>query len=243
LSEGSHAPASRPVKPAYLIGGGVLALVVIVGLLILLTGGSASPIIGGSKSETPTPGFQFKALKLHAITTGPVTTQNPDAHPDTQKASTAAGPAAADAKAVMHAYYTDAFLAPDNWTQGSYDSAFDGFSPQATNQAQQHLPVLTAGTAAGDTFSSIKPTKATIKTRVLLDGLYRPYSVACTIYFEAAAANKTGGGKVDLVSQGQFILQKVGNAWKVTSFSVRRADQGVPAPSGSASPSASGSPS
>jgi hypothetical protein len=241
LSEGSHAPASRPIKPAYLIGGGLLALGAIVGILILLTGGSKSPIISGNSPEPNAPGFQFKTLKLHAITTGPVTTQNPQAHPDAAKASTAAGPAATSAKAVLHSYYTDAFLLPSNWTQGSYDSAFDSFSDQAKTQAQQHLAVLTAGTSAGDSYATIKPTKATIKTRVLLDGVYRPYSVACTIYFEAAAVNKTGGGKVYLVSQGQFILEKVGAGWKITSFSVSRADQGSGPASASASASASGS--
>lgn len=219
----------------------MLALGAIVAILILLTGGSKSPLIPGQSPDAKTPGFQFKTLKLHAITTGPVTTQDPGAHPDAQKASTAADPAATSAKAVLHAYYTDAFLLPANWTQGSYDSAFDSFSDQAKTQAEQHLAVFTAGTSAGDSYATIKPTKATIKTRVLLDALYRPYSVACTIYFEAAAASKTGDGRVNLVSQGQFILQKVGGGWRVTSFSVSRADQRTTSPSASASASASGS--
>ncbi len=241
MSEGAHIPKSRPVKPAYLIGGGLVALGAIVGILILLTGGSNSPIIGAQSSEPPTPGFQFKVLKFHAITTGPATTQDPNAHPDTQKASQAAGPAGTIAKALLHSYYTQAFLVPDNWRKGSYDSAFVAFSDPAKNQAEQHLAVLTAGTGAGDKYTTIKPAKATIKTRVLLDSAYRPYSVACTIFFQADATTKSGGGKVNLVSQGRFILQKDGDAWKVMSFSVSRADKSSASPSASASASASGS--
>ena len=142
---------------------------------------------------------------------------------------------------MLRRYYTDAFLLPSNWSQGSYDSAFGGCVRHQA-QAQQHLPALTAGTSAGDTYATIKPTKATIKTRVLLDARYRPFAVACTIVFNADAVKKAGGGTVVLVSQGQFILEKVGAGWKVTSFSVTRADRGradatesgAAAPSGSA---------
>jgi hypothetical protein len=242
LAEGRHAPEARSIKPAYLVAGGVVALAAIVGVLILLTGGSASPIIGGSKSEQPTPGFQFKVEKTHVITTGPATTQDPNAKPDSAKAAKAAGPAADSAKAVLHTYYTQAFLAPANWTNGTYDSAFAPFAGQAKSQAQQHLAVLTAGTSAADTYRAIQPSKATIKTRVLVDGKNQPFSVACTIFFDANATKKSGSGKVVLQSQGKFILQKVGSSWKITSFTITRSDQ-VTASGPSAPATASGSPS
>jgi len=240
LAEGRHTSQSRTIKPAYLIAGGVVALAAIVGILILVTGGKASPLLPGH-STVPIPGFAFTTEKTAVITTGPVTTQDPNAKPNKQKATQAGDPAAANAKAMLHSYYTQAFLAPDNWTGGSYDSAFTDFSDQAKAQAQQHLPALTAGANAGDLYSSIQPAKATIKTRVLLDGKYQPYAVACTVVFNANATKKTGGGTTVLVSQGRFILEKVGGAWKITSFTVDRADKGVPASSGSGTATPTGS--
>lgn len=231
MAEGRHTSQSRNIKPAYLIAGGVVALAAIVGVLILLTGGKNSPLVPGH-SEAPIPGFAFTTEKTAVITTGPPTTQDPNATPNKAKATQAGAPAAANAKAMLHGYYTQAFLAPDNWTNGSYDDAFVDFSDQAKTQAQAHLQALTAGTNAGDTYASIKPTKSTLKTRVLLDANYQPYAVACTIVFNADATKKSGGTVV-LVSQGRFILQKVGAKWQITSYTVNRADRGEPVASGS----------
>jgi hypothetical protein len=242
LAEGRHTSQSRPVKPAYLIAGGVVALAAIVGILILVTGGKNSPLNLGGSSPASTPGFAFTSEKAAVITTGPVTTQDPNATPDKAKATQAGEPAATNAKAMLHNYYTQAFLAPGNWTSGSYDSAFTNFSPRARAQAQRHLEALTAGVAAGDTYSTIKPTKATIKTRVLLDGKYQPYGVACTIVFNADAARKSGGTVV-MISEGRFILEKVGSTWQITSFNVTRNNKIVPVASGTATATATGSPS
>lgn len=240
MAEGRHTSQSRNVKPAYLVAGGVVALAAIVGILILVTGGKNSPLVPGH-SEAPTPFFTFTTEKAAVITTGPPTTQDPNAAPNKQKATQAGVPAAANAKAMLHDYYTQAFLAPDNWMNGSYDNAFTNFSDQAQAQAQHHLQALTAGTAAGDTYSSIKPTKSTLKTRVLLDANYQPYAVACTIVFNADAVKKAGGGTVVLVSQGRFILEKVGAKWEITSYTVNRADRGEPVATGSGTATPSGS--
>jgi hypothetical protein len=240
LAEGRHTSQSRTIKPAYLIAGGVVALVAVVGILILVTGGKDSPLVPGHGSEAPTPFFTFTTEKTAVITTGPPTTQDPNATPNKQKATQAGVPAAANAKAMLHGYYTQAFLVPDNWMNGSYDDAFIDFSDQAKAQAQHHLPALTAGTNAGDTYSSIKPTKSTLKTRVLLDANYQPYAVACTIVFNADATKKTGGTVV-MVSQGRFILEKVGAKWQITSYTVNRADRSEPVASGSGAATPSGS--
>jgi hypothetical protein len=239
LSEGRHTSQSRNIKPAYLIAGGVVALAAIVGILILLTGGKNSPLVPGH-SEAPIPGFAFTTEKTAVITTGPPTTQDPNVTPNKAKATQAGTPAAANAKAMLHGYYTQAFLAPDNWTSGSYDSAFVDFSDQAKAQAQHHLQALTAGTNAGDTYASIKPTKSTLKTRVLLGANYQPYAVACTIVFNADATKKSGGTVV-LVSQGRFILEKVGAKWQITSYTVNRADRSEPVASGSGAATPTGS--
>ena len=212
----------------------MLAVVV---LLLVFLGGSSKGGNAASSSDVRTPGFQFKDIGVRVFTTGPTTTQDPKAKPDLQKANQAAGPAVTNAKLMLHQYFTQAFLVPANWTSGSYDAAFTNFSAAAKAQAQQHLAVLTAGPNAGTLFTSIKPAKASLRTRVLLDAKNRPYAVACDTFFVATATKKSGGS-ASLVSTGSFTLQRVGNTWQIVSFKVKRTDQGVAATS-TAAPSGS----
>lgn len=199
----------------------------IAGVLILVTGGSDSPLVPGDHSMAPTPAFAFKVSKTLAVTTMPKA--------DKKQAEQAAKPAAANAQKVLHDLYSEAFLAPDNWSNGSYDTAFGAFSAGAKAQAMKQVNVLTAGSAAGDTFSDIQPDKATMRTKVLMDLKNQPYSAVGTVTFTATATKKDGSGAVMLVSKGQYILQKTGNGWTITAFSVDRQDKPV-----KAKPSASG---
>jgi hypothetical protein len=229
LAEGRHAPQSRRIKPAYLIAGGVGALALIVGLIVVLTGGSDSPLIPGH-SEAPTPTFAFQVTKTVPVTT--LLLQPDGSPPDAKKSAEAAKPAAANTQRTLHALYSDAFLVPDNWTNDSYDDAFASFSEQAQTQAMEQIDILTAGSTAGDTYSEIQPTKATMKTKVLLGPEGRPYSAVSTVTFAADATLKDGSGTMTLISKGQYVFEKTADGWQITAFSVRRTDQ---APQGSGS--------
>lgn len=237
MAEGRHAPQPRRIKPAYLVAAGVGALAIIVGLVVVLTGGSDSPFIPGH-SEAPTPTFMFQVTKTVPVTT---VLQQPDGTPpDAKKSTEAAKPAAANTEKTLHTLYSDAFLVPDNWTNDSYDDAFDAFSSQARAQAMNQIDILTAGTAAGDTYSDIQPAKATMKTRVLLDPKGQPYSAVSTVTFTADATLKDGTGTMMLISKGQFVFEKTADGWQITAFSVHRTDQ-APKATGSASGSGAGS--
>lgn len=237
MAEGRHAPQSRRIKPAYLIAGGVGALAIIVGLIVVFTGGSDSPLIPGH-SEAPTPTFAFKVAKTVPVTT---VLLPPDGNPpEAKKSEQAAQPAAANTEKTLHALYSDAFLVPDNWTNDSYDDAFDAFTTQAQTQAMEQIDVLTAGSAAGETYADIQPAKATMKTRVLLDPKGLPYSAVSTVTFTADATLKDGSGTMTLISKGQYVFEKTGDGWQITAFSVHRNDQ-APKGTGSASGSSTGS--
>jgi hypothetical protein len=241
LAEGRHAPQTRRIKPAYLIAGGVGVLALIVGLVVVLTGGSDSPFIPGH-SEAPTPTFKFQVAKTVPVTT--VLLPPDGSPPDAKKSEQAAQPAAANTEKTLHAFYSDAFLVPDNWTNDSYDDAFDAFTTQAQTQAMEQIDVLTAGTTAGDTYSDIQPAKATMKTKVLLDPKGLPYSAVSTVTFTADATLKDGSGTMKLISKGQYVFEKTDDGWQITAFSVRRTDEapkGAASPSGSSTGSGSGS--
>lgn len=237
MAEGRHAPAPRRIKPAYLIAAGVGALALIVGLVVIFTGGSDSPLIPGH-SEAPTPTYTFQVTKTVPVTT--VLLQPDGTPPDAKKSETAAQPAAASAEKTLHTFYSEAFLVPGNWKDGSYDDAFVSFSEQAQTQATEQIEVLTAGSAAGDTYSDIQPAKATMKTKVLLDRQGVPYSAVSTVTFAADATLKDGSGTMTLISKGQYVFEKTGDGWRITAFSVHRTDQ-APKASGSASTTATGS--
>jgi hypothetical protein len=247
LAEGRHTPAPRRIKPAYLVAGVVGALVVIGGVLILITGGSDSPLNPiPHDSPTPTPEFAFKVSKIIVVPTAlaPQPGASPTATPGAKKEKAAAAPAVAQTQRILHDLYSNGFLVPDNWQGANYDDVFTAFSTQASKEATGNVDVLTAGTSAGDTYDTIQPTKATLKAKVLMDGRGVPYSVTDIVTFTADGAKKNGGTRV-FVSKGQYIFLKTDGAWTITSFSVNRADtekKPAPSKSGSASGSSEASP-
>ena len=219
------------------MAGGVVTLALIAGLVVVLTGGSDSPLISGNSPST-SPGFAFEVTSTVPVTT--VLLKPNESPPDLQKSLQAAKPATAIAEKAMHAFYTNAFLAPANWTNGSYQDAFTAFAAPARLRATQQIDVLTAGRTAGDTYSAIEPAKATIHTRVLLDPKGLPSSAVSTITFTADATLKDGSGTVTIISKGQYTFEKTARGWRITAFSVQRSDQ-APQASGSASGSATSS--
>lgn len=210
-------------------------------VLVLLTGGSDSPLIGGATTP-PTPPFTFEMVKTVAVTT------DPDANSATQKkADAVAKPIAAATGHQLHDFYSEAFLVPGNWMSGGWDDeVFAMFSNGARDEATAQTDVLTAGPEAGAAFSTITPQASTLKTKVLMDPKGKPTSVVGIVYFTAKGAEKDGQGAVAIVSKGQYIFQKVDGEWKVVSFSVSRHDKlkkGTPASGsvGSTAPSAEAS--
>lgn len=232
MAEGAHAPATRHIKPAYLIAGAIGALALLVGGLVLLTGGTDSPLIGGNSSPAPVPSFQFKVTETTTITTAKGADQS--------KAADAAKPAAATAQKAIQELYSNAFLVPNDWTKGTYDAAFAGFTGTARAQAMKQLDVLTAGTAAGDTYSDIQPGTASMKTSILIDSKGQPYSAIGAVTFTAIATKSDGTGATLIVSKGQYTLEKTGKGWRITAFSVDRADKAAKTTGDAGSDSASG---
>src|SRR5207247_1514740 len=115
-----------------------------------------------------------------------------------------AADAQASASDVIDTFYTEAFLDPSNWRDGSYDDVFTAFRSDAASQAQNDLGALTAG-SVGDTFSKITPAHSTLKTNVLMDSKGQPASMVAIVKF-VAKGTAIGGGTHTFVSLGQFFL-------------------------------------
>jgi hypothetical protein len=198
---------------------GVVALVVVLGIgAVVLASGNGGGIIPGGDDTPPAPEFAFQVSKPKVETTAPI---DPEATVNMTAAKAAAKPAADQVAEQLNGLYLAAFLDPANWTQGSYEPVADYFAKTAQPAAATQAKVLTAGLGVAD-LDSILPLKSTAKLTVLLDPSGNPVAVAGTVNFQAKG---TGGGTVYVFkSKGQYVFRKIDGAWKVASFSVRRAD-------------------
>jgi hypothetical protein len=214
----------------YLIVGGVVVVAAVVLGFLLLGGADGIPILGGSPNP-PTPEFAFKVTKVT-----PVATRAESKHQDLE---TKAHEAADQVVEQMSALYIGAFLDPDNWLDGSYDSVWELFDEGAGAEAQSQVETLTAGAGAGDAFEQILPEAGVLKTKVLFDLKDEAFSVVANTSFEAVGSGKDGQD-VRMSSRGQFVFQRVDGEWRVVSFKVLRDNElQEPSPSASATPTES----
>lgn len=205
------------------MAGGVIAI-------FALKGGSVPGIFGGGPDNS-TPAFDFRIGKTIAISTSESVT--------TKDLKAAADQTAVDATPVIDGLFTQAFLNPQNWRDGSYDAAFDGFDDAARTSAEKQLETVTLGTTAGDTYNTVSPGKSKLWFRVLFDAESKPETVVAVVRFHALGKRKDGT-YTDITAHAQFFMHDTGDGWKIFSFKVGRTDhETTPPPGPSGSPSAS----
>jgi hypothetical protein len=206
-----------------------LALVVI-GVLgfVLFGGGGDGGLIGGGGEDDTIPAFDFKVGKTSAVSV----TADKEKTPDVAKT------AATDITSALDTLYTEAFLDPANWRDGSYDEVWPVFADSATGEAQQDADALTVGTGGGEAFQKIVEPKGRIQVKVLLNDKDRIATAVAIVRFSAVGTRKDGKLTV-FRSAGQYFMQPGDDGWQVYSFSVNRDDQ-LREPKPSASASASG---
>jgi hypothetical protein len=234
LAEGAHSPKKRSRTRAFVAIGAVVVVALVVGGIVVFGGADdvqTKTSTGGTQVAPSTPNFDFKTAKAVAIPTG---TQTP------KKLKAAATGASRQAVLVLDAVYTEGFLDPNSWNDASYGDVWAQFRKDAATEAESHVDTLTAGSTAGDSYSTIEPAKATIRPRVLMDPKGQPLSVLAIVYFSAKGMHEDGSYTL-FRSTGQYFLQKDGSDWKITSFQVSRKDAKKAAPSPTSSGSVSGS--
>jgi hypothetical protein len=194
-------------------------VLLVIGALVLLTRDDAPTRGGGGEEATsdvaspaiPTFAFDDTSRKMVKTSPKPMGSRH-------RRASIAA---ATEAEDVLTDLYTEGFLDPANWEQGSYAEAFGGFARGARDQAETHPGPLTAGAGAGDRYERIEPKSGRIATRILLDRQGAPVLLVSVVRFSAVA---TGTDEVVLRSVGQYFFERVGRAWRIVSFDVTRND-------------------
>ncbi len=191
-----------------------------VGLVaFLLTRGGGIGGIVGIGGSPPSPTVSISPLGWKVSRALPVPT-NPNAKVQASQAT--ADEAGGEVVSLLEKLYTAGFLDAGAVASGDYSRTLDFFSGGAKTEAQDHVDVLTAGPDAGSTFRSINPTDGTVRLKVLLGPDGKAVSVVGVVDFSADAAGETGS--VQFVSNGQYFLERVGGAWRIVSFDVRRHD-------------------
>ncbi|HEX5937671.1 MAG TPA: hypothetical protein VFZ75_08310 [Actinomycetota bacterium] len=174
---------------------------------------ATAPSPDGPSPVSEIPRFHLRGPAWTVVRTGP-------GHPS-RRLRQANRRAAVAAKRVLTDLYVAAFLDPSNWRTASYDDAFGGFAPTARRQAESREKLLTAGPRAGDRYEEIRPTRGTIRTRILVDRRGAPTLVVSVVRFGAVAS---GDETVRIRSHGQFFFERVRGRWQIISFHVTRTD-------------------
>ncbi len=117
------------IVPAALVALGLVLF------LVLRGGGGGGGIFGGGPDDT-TPALHFRVTKAQPI----VVTDK-----DHKQFDSSAAQVAAQVTQTMTALYTEAFLDPSNWRDGSYDNVWPLFDEGARASAQQDGTTLTLG--------------------------------------------------------------------------------------------------
>jgi hypothetical protein len=161
LSEGRHRQPARTSSPQKRRSSKAskrrLPLAVVLVPVVLVAAGSiaifalkSGSIPGiGDGPDNSTPAFDFRPGKTIAISTSENVT--------TKDLQAAAAQTATEATPVIDDLFTQAFLNPENWRNGSYDSALEGFDDAARSSAEKQIETLTLGKTAGDTSDTVSP--------------------------------------------------------------------------------------
>ena len=213
----------------------VLVAAVVGGVLLFGSddGPTTNPSGGGTHVAPEAPDLTFRVDKVVAIPVTPA--QTPKELADAAKA------AGDSAVGVIDTIYTEAFLDPSSWNGGDYGDAWTQFTDDAATRAEAEADVLTAGSGAGDLYTTIEPEQARLQPRVLMDGAGKAVSVEAVVTFWAKGIHDDGSFTL-FKSTGHYFLRHDGSDWKVVAFDVHRDDSEEPAPSPTATGSASSGP-
>lgn len=195
----------------------VAAALVALGLvlfLVLRDGGGVPGVLGGGEDDT-IPAFDFRVAR-----TVPVSVAQSDA----KQLAGAAEAVSVPVTDTMTLLYTEAFLDPANWRDGSYEEVWPLFDGGSQAAAQEDGDTLTLGTTAGDRFEKVDRPRGKITVKVLLDEADEPVTAVAIVTFQALATGKDGTDTL-IVSIGQYFLRETPEGWLVYSFSVSRDDQ------------------
>jgi hypothetical protein len=151
--------------------------------------------------------------------------------------------AAKDIRDTLANMYTVAFINPDNWKSGDYDTVYGFFQQgKAFESAQRDSATLTLGPDAGDTYDDVKAKYSGLVVKVLTDKGGEPYTAAATADFSADATKKDGSNML-IKSHATYYLQRGEGGWIIVAYKANRLDGGAAGSGGSGGGTSTSAPS
>lgn len=211
MPEGRHRSSSRVV----IIGIGV-AVVAALGVLAVVLGGGGTSVVSRS-----TPAFSFTVDKAIGTSLEPGVKD--------RDVSERADTVAAEIAPTLDLLYSAAFLDPENWTTGAYDAVWALFGDEARPTAVASAATLTLGDL-GARFDDVQPDRGVLAARVLFDADGSATLVSVRVTFRATATpGADAAGAAEIVSRGEYLLERSDTGWVIVAFRVDREDGNVPA--------------
>ena len=194
----------------------VVVLIAAAAAAFLLLADNKDSKDGTASDEVPvssgTPEFDFEVRKIEAVTTE--TGDKPDKTTDQQIADAVS--------AELSTFYKAAYLDPDNWSQGRYDSAFEFFDEDALPDAKAQADSLTLGD--GSSYEEVVPKPSTTSVTILLGPDGKPLTVNARVTFGVLTTDDTGA-QTTVASMGQYFLKPQGKHWTIYAWKIEQTTQ------------------
>lgn len=203
--------------PVALVAGGAAAFFALRGAEEGPSPTPTSPVPTAVISNTPsveTPEFAFRLRDTEAVITSAEAAG--DAGEETQQA-------AEEVTLTLTRLYSLAFLDPENWRAGSYQTMLDFFADGAARDAAaQDEESLTLGEDAGVRFEEVLPSGGKLDVEVLLDTQGQAFTAVAHVQFTAKAEGSDGTTTV-VGSRGQYFM-RLGSegTWTIYAYKVKR---------------------
>jgi len=221
--------------------------VIVVGVVVVAGGAAFFLVKGGDDGKTPegiidpsdltSPGQFGEDVTPVKFSLRDTSTESTAAKSNADRAQVQT--AAKDIRDTLGNMYTVAFIDPDNWKSGDYDTVY-GFFEQGkpAESAKRDAATLTLGPNAGDMFDEVKPKYSGLRVKVLTDKGGEPFTAAATADFSADATKKDGSS-MKIKSHATYYLQRGEGGWIIVAYKAARHDGGT-AGAGSGSGSGDG---
>ncbi len=134
--------------------------------------------------------------------------------------------AAKDIRDTLANMYTLAFIDPDHWKSGDYETVYGFFAQgKPAESAKRDTATLTLGPNAGDMFDEVKPKYGGLVVKVLTDKGGEPFTAAATADFSADGTKKDGSNML-IKSHATYYLQRGEGGWIIVAYKANRLDGG-----------------
>ena len=202
----------------------MLVVVAAAAYVVLKSGGTTAGENKDHGISRETPDFSFEVRKVIVVPTVP----------GDKTAKTDSDAIAQAVSENLASFYKTAYLDPNNWSTGKYETSWAFFEKAALAAAKANADSLTLGD--GSAYETVTPKPSTTTVKILMGPEGKPDTAAAQVTFGVLATDKSGA-ETTIASMGQYFLKPAGKDWSIYAFKIEQSSEagdhlvGSPAPS------------